>query len=97
MKGFTHTTLQSSSFIQDVEIKLLNRFGRAAWLGARIILRQVSPESEAIFDFIVQLYHLCSGNWERLCVELKVSDNELTKFLEFAAVFLGNIGNFYVC
>ena len=76
---------------------MLNRFGRAAWFGARIILRQVSPESEAIFDFIVQLYHACSGNWKQLCVDLEVSDNDLTKFLEFAAVFLGNVGNFYVC
>lgn len=76
---------------------MLNRRNRAAWLGARIILRQVSPESEATFDFIVQLYHACSGNWEQLCVEIGLSDNELAEFLDFAAVFLGNIGNFYVC
>ncbi|KAI6813540.1 dipeptidyl-peptidase III [Hortaea werneckii] len=68
---------------------------KAAWLGTRIILRQVSPESEPIFDFIIHLYHSCNGKWEALSNRLNVSNDELTRFLDFAAMFLGNIGNFY--
>jgi dipeptidyl-peptidase-3 len=35
---------------------------RAAWHGSKIIMRQVSPESPGIFDFIMDLYHACGGN-----------------------------------
>ncbi|RMY81349.1 hypothetical protein D0861_08340 [Hortaea werneckii] len=74
---------------------IFDTFGRAAWLGTRIILRQVSPESEPIFDFIIHLYHSCDGNWEELGNQLNISNDELMRFLDFAAMFLGNIGNFY--
>ncbi|KAK7942707.1 uncharacterized protein PG986_011820 [Apiospora aurea] len=42
---------------------------RAAWSGARIILRQVSPESLAIFDFILALYQSCNGDWSSIVGE----------------------------
>ena len=67
---------------------------RAAFLGYRIILRQVSPESEAIFDFIIALYESCSGDWKKLQQETKVSDQGLKYFLEYATQFLGNSGNY---
>ncbi len=38
----------------------------AAFLGTRITLRQVSPESEPIYDFIVSLYDACKGDWKIL-------------------------------
>ncbi|RMZ14848.1 hypothetical protein D0864_00052 [Hortaea werneckii] len=68
---------------------------KAAWLGTRIVLRQVSPESEPIFDFIIHLYHSCHGDWEELRNHLHISNDELTRFMDFAAMFLGNVGNFY--
>ncbi|KAK8053999.1 dipeptidyl peptidase III [Apiospora saccharicola] len=43
-----------------------HHMARAAWSGARIILRQVSPESFAIFDFILALYQSCDGDWSSL-------------------------------
>ena len=67
---------------------------RAAFLGYRIILRQVSPESETIFDFIIALYDACNGKWKKLQQETKVSDDALKCFLEYAAQFLGNAGNY---
>ncbi|KAI2623210.1 dipeptidyl peptidase III [Hypoxylon sp. NC1633] len=68
---------------------------RAAWSGTRIILRQVSPESIPIFDFIVELYRSCGGNWQQ-CLEIaEVAEEELQAFLEYAATFLSNIGNYY--
>lgn len=68
----------------------------AAWHGARIILGQVSPESPGIFDFIMELYALCSGDWGSLTGQDGITSKELSAFLEYAATFLSNIGNYYV-
>lgn len=67
---------------------------RASFSGTRIILRQVSPESEPIYDFILTLYHHCNGNWAKLQKETGVNDDHLNDFLNYAAQFLGNIGNY---
>lgn len=68
----------------------------AAWHGTRIILRQVSPESNSIFDFILELYRSCAGDWTKLVADAGVSMGEICHFLDFAAVFLGNVGNYFV-
>lgn len=68
----------------------------AAWFGTRIILRQVSPEAPAIFDFIIALYRICDGNWDVL-TEQNVSREDLDRFLAYAATFLSNVGNYFVC
>jgi dipeptidyl-peptidase-3 len=54
----------------------------------------VSPESEPIYDFIIGLYHACNGNWKELQRHSGVTDDELRWFLEYAAQFLGNCGNY---
>ncbi|KAK5015820.1 hypothetical protein LTR39_002412, partial [Cryomyces antarcticus] len=72
-----------------------HHMARAAWLGTRIILRQVSPESTAIFDFILDLYRVCNGDWGKITAHAGVSAHEMQHFLEYAAVFLGNVGNYY--
>lgn len=95
-KGFMHITLPSSLGPSHFHVRMLIKNCRAAWLGTRIILRQVSPESEKIFDLIIQLYHSCGGRWQALSEELKIPADEMTKFLDYAATFLGNTGNFYV-
>lgn len=63
-------------------------------MGTRIILRQVSPESEAIYDYILTLHHHCEGDWDRLQSEAKISNDDINDFLNYAAQFLGNIGNY---
>lgn len=70
------------------------QFFRAAFSGTRIILRQVSPESESIFDFIISLHNACNGDWKSLQTKADISDDELEYFLEYAAMFLGNCGNY---
>ena len=67
---------------------------RAAFLGYRIILRQVSPESEAIYDFIIAIYESCKGDWKKLQTRSKVTDQALQYFLQYATQFLGNAGNY---
>ncbi|OCL02516.1 dipeptidyl-peptidase III [Glonium stellatum] len=66
----------------------------ACFAGTRVVLRQVSPESEHIYDFIIALHHHCNGDWKKLQEEAGLSDDELAAFLDYSAQFLGNMGNF---
>lgn len=47
--------------LNDKEKKYAHYISRAALSGTRISLRQVSPESEAIYDFILTLHRGCDG------------------------------------
>lgn len=58
------------------------------------MLRQISPESEAIYDFIVALHKSTGGDWKALQSQAGISDEELQQFLEYSAQFLGNNGNY---
>ena len=69
---------------------------RAAFHGSRIIMRQVSQESPDIFDFIMAVYEACEGNWDTLKSQCDITSAELASFLEYAGLFLCNLGNFYV-
>ncbi|KAI9794604.1 MAG: hypothetical protein M1816_004491 [Peltula sp. TS41687] len=72
-----------------------HHMARAAWHGTRIILRQVSPESNSIFDLIMELHACTKGNWQDLSARTGVPLNSLHEFLEYAASFLSNVGNYY--
>jgi dipeptidyl-peptidase-3 len=76
---------------------------RAAWNGTNIILQQVSPESPVIFRLIIALHNLCRGEWHELLrwkafqrIPRTESERDLREFLNYAATFLSNIGNYYV-
>lgn len=58
------------------------------------MLRQVSPESEHIYDFILSLYKASGGDWKALAKKAGVDEEGLTAFLHYAAQFLGNSGNY---
>ncbi|KAL2024244.1 hypothetical protein VTK56DRAFT_9400 [Thermocarpiscus australiensis] len=77
------------------EKRYAHHLARAAWFGTRIILRQVSPESPRIFDFITELYRACGGNWDALVAPGDISNEDLDRFLKYAAMFLSNIGNYF--
>ncbi|KAI1138888.1 dipeptidyl peptidase III [Hypoxylon sp. FL0543] len=81
--------------LSDWEKRYGHYLSRAAWSGTRIILRQVSPESLTIFDFILELYGSCGGDWHQLSGVNGVTAEDLGAFLEYAATFLSNIGNYY--
>lgn len=57
-------------------------------------MRQVSPESEPIYDLILALYHVSNGDWNSLAQKTQVSAEDLRFFLEYAGQFLGNCGNY---
>ena len=54
----------------------------------------MSPESENIFDLIISLYRSCNGDWKKVQKQAGISDADLEAFLEYAAQFLGNVGNY---
>ena len=58
------------------------------------MLRQVSPESETIFDLLLSLYHQCKGQWTQLASQRSVSPENLKHLLDYSAQFLGNLGNY---
>ncbi|KAJ5179681.1 hypothetical protein N7492_002891 [Penicillium capsulatum] len=74
--------------------KYAHYMSRAAFEGTRVTLRQVSPESEPIYDLILALYGAYKGDWTSLAQKTHVSDEHLRFFLEYAAQFLGNCGNY---
>ena len=67
---------------------------RAAFFGTRIILRQVSPESESIYDLIIALQKHCNGDWASLADHAQVDNAELQLALQYFTQFLGNLGNY---
>ena len=77
-----------------------HHMAQAAWSGTRIILRQVSHEANMIFDLIMELYRSCQqmfkGRWDEFASTYNVPVTEIEAFLDYAAVFLSNVGNFYV-
>ncbi|KAI6351049.1 hypothetical protein MCOR25_010192 [Pyricularia grisea] len=80
--------------LTDQEKRYAHHMARAAWHGTRIILRQVSPESPSIFDFILELHNSCTGNWSSLTGP-DVSEENLRGFLVYSATFLSNVGNYF--
>jgi dipeptidyl-peptidase-3 len=65
---------------------------KACFAGTRIVLRQVSPESESIYDFILSLHKHCDGDYSKLKSETGLDDQEMNDWLHYAAQFLGNAG-----
>jgi dipeptidyl-peptidase-3 len=58
------------------------------------VLRQCSPESEDIYDFIVGLHKHFNGDWKKVQKQSEIADEDLESFLGYAAQFLGNAGNY---
>ena len=71
-----------------------HHLSRAAFHGTRVTLAQVSPESPIIYDLILALHRACSGDYKKLSAETSVSPSNIALWLEYAAQFLGNAGNY---
>lgn len=56
----------------------------------------MSPEAPGVFDLILESYHNVSGNWNWLVDEKVFTKEECDAFLDYAATFLSNVGNYYV-
>lgn len=73
-----------------------HHLSRASWYGSRIVMRQSSPEATGIFDFILALSKSCDGRWQSLVQEGGTTAQDMEDFLEYAAHFLYNMGNYWV-
>jgi len=75
----------------------LHHLSAASWLGAQVSLDQTSPESPAIFELFQRTF-LAAGSLEALRRAAvgggTVSETEYGWFLEYAATFYGNMGNY---
>jgi dipeptidyl-peptidase-3 len=71
-----------------------HNISKACFAGTRVVLRQVSPESEPIYDFILSLHKHCDGDYSKLKSETGLDDQEMNDWLNYAAQFLGNAGNY---
>lgn len=70
-----------------------HHLSRAAFHGTRITLAQVSPESVPIYDLIVAIHKGCGGDYKALAAKAS-SEDGVRQWLEYAAQFLGNCGNY---
>ncbi|KAI5786835.1 dipeptidyl peptidase III [Pyronema domesticum] len=71
-----------------------HHISRASFHGTRIVLRQVSPESEKIYNLIIAAYKACNGDWVKLAKDTGVAEQHVRHWIEYAAQFLGNLGNY---
>lgn len=86
-------SLTAKSFFEqltDQEQKYAHFFSKAGHWGSRIVLRQVSHESEPIFDLILQIHKNVKSDYSNLEI-----DEDIKKgYLEYASQFLSNLGNY---
>ncbi|KAF2267090.1 dipeptidyl-peptidase III [Lojkania enalia] len=80
--------------LTDKEKLYAHHLSIASFAGTRIILRQISPESEHIYDFIIALHKQCSGDYDSLAKDAGLSSDDMQAYLNYAAQFLGNMGNY---
>ena len=67
----------------------------ASWAGGLIALIQASPESPTIFAGLTELFCACNAAaLEANCSAAGVSDMHFNAFMQYAASFYGNLGNY---
>lgn len=79
-----------------------HHLSRASHWGTRAVLRSVSPESEAIYDLIIGVHQALNSpqTTEEYVLKLnenaslKLDEQTVTHYLEYASQFLANLGNY---
>lgn len=72
--------------LSEKEQKYAHYMSKASHAGSRVVLRQVSHESEAIFDLIMKVHQALQGEYP------EGDDKQL--YAEYVSQFLGNLGNY---
>ncbi|CCF57093.1 hypothetical protein KAFR_0C00980 [Kazachstania africana CBS 2517] len=73
------------------EQKYAHFMSKASHAGTRIVLRQVSYESEPIFDLIMRVNANLNG---KEYSDLQLEENEAEYYLDYVSQFLSNLGNY---
>ncbi|KAJ6259529.1 hypothetical protein Dda_5166 [Drechslerella dactyloides] len=71
-----------------------HHISRASFAGTRVVLRQVSPESEPLFNLILTIAKHVDCDFARLAGQANVADDDVANFVEYAAQVLANLGNY---
>lgn len=78
--------------------KYAHHMARAAHAGTRVILRQVSAESEAVYDLIMKIHaHVQSSSAAKgdyFTVFENIDKKDIQFYLDYASQFLSNLGNY---
>ncbi|PVI08461.1 dipeptidyl-peptidase III [Periconia macrospinosa] len=80
--------------LTDKEKLYAHHISVACYAGTRIVLRQVSSEAEDIYDFIIALHKHSKGDYSTLAKDAGLSQDDIDAYLNYAAQFLGNLGNY---
>lgn len=80
--------------LTDKERLYAHHLSRASHWGTRTVLRQVSPESENIFDLILAVHNAVNGDYDALVAKADVSSDVVEQYLAYSTQFLGNLGNY---
>jgi dipeptidyl-peptidase III len=48
-----------------------------------------------IYGIIMSLHEIAKGDWNGLAVQYNITEADMQGFLDYAACFLSNIGNYY--
>ncbi|KAF2120696.1 peptidase family M49-domain-containing protein [Lophiotrema nucula] len=80
--------------LSDKEKLYAHHISIASFAGTRVVLRQVSPESELIYDFIIALHKHSNGDYSALAKDAGLSSEVVDAYLNYSAQFLGNLGNY---
>lgn len=76
--------------LTDKEAKYAHFMSKASHAGTRVVLRQVSHESECIFDLVLTIHRKLRGNYDTIAL----APTEIQYYLEYVSQFLNNLGNF---
>jgi len=83
--------------------KYAHHMARAAHAGTRVVLRQVSAESEAIYDLIMKIHaHVQASpssspsklDYVAVFANDSISKEQVQQYLDYASQFLSNLGNY---
>ncbi|VVT46966.1 uncharacterized protein SAPINGB_P001476 [Magnusiomyces paraingens] len=79
--------------LADNDKHYAHHMSRASHFGTRVVLRQVSPESETIYDIILSLHATVKGIYDETTLK-DASAQDVQYYLEYASQFLSNLGNY---
>ncbi|KAK6529299.1 hypothetical protein TWF281_008476 [Arthrobotrys megalospora] len=71
-----------------------HHISKASFAGTRVVLRQVSPESEPLFDLVLTVARHVGNDFSKIVEAAGVTEDETTKFVEFGSQVLANLGNY---
>lgn len=92
-----HRLLVKEAFekLTDQEKQYAHYISQASWFGSKICLHQLSPESAPLFDIFQKVFS--SNQVPKLrdsASKAGVSKEDFDHFLQYVAVFYGNMGNY---